>query len=198
MGVHERQQRQRHAARDTVSVGPDLVDPGVAAAPALATHVKGSSALESKHGTRLVMPIMSATRGKDLFVSKGCVACHAINGVGGHDAPAMDAHEMQEFMNPFDFAAKMWNHAEAMIAAQEGALGGQIFFTGEELADIIAFIHDDGSQHAFTENDLTDGARKMMAHDHGAMPSPKAHAEEVGHRPGGGHMDAPGTPAHGH
>ena len=42
---------------------------------------------------------------------------NAINGVGGHDAPAMDAHSLSGLMNPFDFAAKMWNHAPAMIAA---------------------------------------------------------------------------------
>jgi cytochrome c peroxidase len=60
-----------------------------------------------EHGPRLVMPIMNAERGKKLFVDKGCVACHAINGVGGHDAPPMDAHEMGGLMSPFDFAAKM-------------------------------------------------------------------------------------------
>lgn len=166
------------------------------AEPAIAEHVKGSSPIECKHGVRLVLPIMNPDRGKKLFVSKRCVACHAINGVGGHDAPAMDAHQMKGLMNPFDLAAKMWNHAPGMIAAQEGALGEQIYFTGDELADMIAFIHDDQSQHAFSERDLTAKARKMMAHDHGEMPSPEAHAEEVGHGSGKGHMHKPGTPKH--
>ena len=30
--------------------------------------------------TRLLMPIMSSSRGMNLFVDKGCVACHAVNG----------------------------------------------------------------------------------------------------------------------
>jgi cytochrome c len=164
----------------------------IAVGPAAADHVPASGPVAGE-GPRLVMPIMNSTRGKKLFVGKGCVACHAINGVGGHDAPNMDAHTMQGLMNPFDFAAKMWNHAPAMIAAQEGAVGEQIYFTGAELADIIAFIHDDQAQHSFTEADLTTEAREMMHHEHGEMPAPEAHGEELGH-----HHDAPETPAHKH
>ena len=63
----------------------------------------------------MAMPRMNATPGRRLFVAKGCVACHSINGVGGHDATALDAHTMTPMMNPFDFAAKMWRMAPAMI-----------------------------------------------------------------------------------
>ena len=154
---------------------------GVGAPPAIADHVSPSTPLSAKHGPRLVMPIMNPLRGKRLFVEKSCVACHAINGVGGHDAPNLDAHSMAPLMNPFDFAAKMWNHAPGMIAAQEDALGEQIYFTGNELADIVAFVHDDEAQHTFTEKDLTDRARRMMQHDHDARPGSDAHREELGH-----------------
>lgn len=131
--------------------------------------------------TRLLMPIMSSSRGMDLFVDKGCVACHAVNGVGGHDASPLDAHNMDEFMNPFDLAAKMWMMAPYMIEAQEEALGGQILFTGEELADIIAFLHDDVQQHEFTEHDLTNEAIEMMEHGHGVVTAVEEHMEEIGH-----------------
>jgi mono/diheme cytochrome c family protein len=128
------------------------------------------------------MPRMDPVRGRKLFVSKGCVTCHAINGVGGHDATNLDAHTMEPMMNPFEFAAKMWRMAPVMIYAQEEALGAQILFTGDELADIIAFVHNDEAQHGFTEKDLTPEARKMMHHEHGAPGAgPKAHAEELGH-----------------
>lgn len=166
---------------------------GMIASSAQAGHVAGGSVLNNGHGPQLVMPIMNPARGKKLFVDKGCVACHAVNGVGGHDAPAMDAHEKKGLMNPFDFAAKMWNHAPGMIAAQEGAFGEQIYFTGRELADITAFVHDDREQHSFTEKDLTAKARKMMAHGHGGDPAPKAHAKEIGH-----HHDAPNAKPHKH
>ena len=97
---------------------------------------------------------------------------------------------MQPMMNPFEFAAKMWAMAPAMIYAQEEALGEQILFTGDELADIIAFVHNDAAQHGFGETDLTSEARKMMHHEHGAPGGgPKAHAEELGHMHGGKHAD---------
>ncbi len=170
--------------------------------PAVADHVKSSVPIAGGHGVRLVLPLMSPTRGKSLFVSKGCVACHAINGVGGHDAPPMDAHKMEaKLMNPFDFAAKMWNHAPAMIAAQEGAMGEQIYFTGEELADIIAFIHDDEAQHGFSEKDMTPEARKMMHHGHGGKLAPEQHAPEIGHDhepKAKKHTDPPGSKPHEH
>lgn len=127
------------------------------------------------------MPEMDAEKGRKLFVSKGCVACHAINGVGGHDATPLDAHTMKPMMNPFDFAAKMWRMAPAMIHAQEEALGAQILFTGDELANIVAFVHDDEAQHRFTEADLTPEARRLMRHSHGSESGVDAHADELGH-----------------
>jgi cytochrome c len=115
----------------------------------------------------MAMPRMDATRGRKLFVAKGCVACHSINGVGGHDATALDAHTMTPMMNPFDFAAKMWRMAPAMIYAQEEALGEQILFTGDEIADIIAFVHHDEEQHKFSEADIPPRIQKWMGHAHG-------------------------------
>lgn len=124
----------------------------------------------------LMMPQMDPARGRHLFASKGCVACHSVNGVGGHDAAALDAHTMEPMMNPFEFAAKMWRMAPAMVYAQEEGIGYQILFTGDEIADIIAFVHDDAEQHRFTEADIPPEIRKLMGHAHGA-PAAHGHME---------------------
>jgi hypothetical protein len=133
-------------------------------------------------GPRLIMPMMSSARGRKLFASKGCVTCHAINGVGGEDAPPLDAHSMQLFMNPYEFVAKMWRGAATMIALQEESMGGQVTFTGEELADITAFAHDEEEQHKFSEADIPPEIMSMMGHMHGEPGGgAAAHAEELGH-----------------
>jgi cytochrome c len=57
--------------------------------------------------TGLVLPRMDPVQGRALFASKGCVVCHSINGVGGTDAPMLDAEFMDLPMNPFEFAASL-------------------------------------------------------------------------------------------
>ncbi|OYW60568.1 MAG: hypothetical protein B7Z10_07765 [Rhodobacterales bacterium 32-66-7] len=104
--------------------------------------------------TGIVLPRMDAAAGRQLFAAKGCVLCHSVNGVGGQDAPPMDAEYMDAMMNPFDFAAGMWRGSEAMVALQRDELGDQIELTGQELADITAFVHDAEEQKRFTEADI--------------------------------------------
>lgn len=119
-----------------------------------------------KVGQGLVLPPMDPVRGKHLFASKGCVVCHAVNGVGGTDAPEIDAATMKPNMNPFDFVAKMWNHSQGMVAMQQSELGGQITFdNGQEIADIIAFLHDPSVQKTFTEADIPQDIKAHMEGD---------------------------------
>jgi len=112
----------------------------------------------------LMMPSMNPARGRQLFASKGCVVCHSINGVGGEDAPQLDASTMPHLMNPFEFTAKMWRGAEAMIYMQREELGDQIEFTGDELADIIAFVHSPAEQKKFSGKDIPPRIEKLMHH----------------------------------
>jgi len=126
--------------------------------PAAATEPE-KSAVEG-----MLLPFMSPAKGRKLFASKGCVLCHSINGVGGKDASALDASTMGTVMNPFEFAAKMWRGAATMIAVQEEELGEQIEFSGEELANIIAFVHSAEEQKKFSEADIPPRIIKLMEH----------------------------------
>jgi len=147
--------------------------------------MQGQGMMENTQGMpsmpNMRMPEMDSAKGRTLFVTKGCVACHSINHIGGHDAAKLDAKTMDPMMNPFEFAAKMWRMAPAMIAAQEDELGEQILFTGDELSDIIAFVHDPEEQKKFTEADLTPEMRHMMEeHHHEDMEEDEDHDGTTG------------------
>ncbi len=158
-------------------------DAGHGQAKPAATTPAAADADHEPMPSMMAMPMMSPERGMFLFAEKGCVTCHSVNGVGGHDATALDAHSMVRMMNPFEFTANMWRMAPAMIAAQEDAFGEQITFNGDELADIIAFVHDDAQQHKFFADMLSARVIKMMDHEHGGgIPGTAAHAEEIGHK----------------
>ena len=116
--------------------------------------------------TGLMMPSMDAARGRELFATKGCVVCHSVNGIGGVDAPEFSAEFMDPVMNPFEFTARMWRGAGAMVMMQEAELGGQIDLTGQELADIIAFVHDPEEQRRFSAADIPAAIAEMMEHGH--------------------------------
>ena len=107
------------------------------------------------------MPGADAARGRALFVSKGCIACHAINEVGGTSAPPLDAEFAPGEVDPLDFVARMWRGAEAMIFMQQEEFGEQLDFTGQELADIIAFVHDPEDQRNFSEADVPAALRGL-------------------------------------
>jgi len=110
----------------------------------------------------LTLPAMDPVRGRDLFLQKGCVVCHAVNGIGGEDAPPLDAEYMEFPMNPFEFAAKMWRGAPAMTILQEDELGEFVTLNGQELADLIAFFHDADEQAKLTKDQIPEKYEEML------------------------------------
>ena len=102
----------------------------------------------------IAMPPMDSRRGRELFVEKGCIACHSVNGVGGDLGPALNAADMPGPMNAFEFAARMWRGAQAMTALQEDLLGEVISLDGQDLADLVAFAHDSEEQERLTEDQI--------------------------------------------
>jgi len=135
---------------------------GTAASGQSATKIGSTARTTQIAQVELLMPMMDPARGRKLFASKGCVVCHSINHVGGTNAPSLDASTMPGPMNPFDFVAKMWRGAPAMIKMQKSEIGHQIKFTGQELADIIAFAHDAAEQKTFSEADIPENIKKHM------------------------------------
>jgi len=115
------------------------------------------------HGIGVAMPPMDPARGRRLFVAKGCVACHSVNGVGGELGPALDARDMPRPMNAFEFAARMWRGAQAMTALQEDMLGAVISLDGQDLADLVAFAHDTEEQARLSADQVPERFREFIA-----------------------------------
>jgi len=138
----------------------------LASSPALAQSANTISDAISQNGflmeNGLLIPAFDPAKGRELFGSKGCILCHSINGLGGEDAPDISAEHMETPMNAFDFAARMWRGAPAMIAMQEYELDGQIQLNGDELAAIIAFAHDADEQAKFSKADIPANILKKL------------------------------------
>lgn len=94
------------------------------------------------HGLDLVRRELDSQAGRGLFVEKGCVICHAVNGVGGKAAPPLDAQIGAPAVDPLDFSARMWRGAPAMIELQSVELGYTIYLTADEIANLAAFAAD--------------------------------------------------------
>lgn len=122
----------------------------------------GSTGSPPAETRRMIVPLADAEEGLRLFVGKGCVVCHQVNGVGGKAAPALDADSENPYINAFDFAARMWGGAPTMIVLQEMELGYQIEISGDDLAHLAAFAADARVQSGFSEKDIPEVIRDWM------------------------------------
>jgi cytochrome c len=121
-----------------------------------------SEMAEEESSVRMVVPMMDSAKGKRLFVDKGCVLCHSVNGVGGKAGPPLDVPDSVRYVDLLDFMARMWRGSFAMIELQGMELGYQLDFSGEELGHIAAFLSDHGAQERFVEADVPDLIRDMF------------------------------------
>lgn len=131
---------------------------GAAAAAMLAACAQPSATKEAA----AAMPTLDAGKGRDLFVNKGCVLCHAVNGVGGKAAPPLDAADDLVKPDPLDFAARMWRGAPAMVEFQSVELGYVIDLTGEDIAHLAAFAATRAEQKKFLDSAIPGPMRDSL------------------------------------
>jgi cytochrome c len=145
-----------------------LIGGAVSAGPSLAQDMLGAESEEirvPREGSQpaLVMPRMNAARGRVYFATRACVVCHKVNGIGGDLAPALDLDADGKEINVFDFVTRMWRGARSMVALQDSLFGESIDLAPDEIADIIAFVHDAEERKKFSENDIPKFIRDFMA-----------------------------------
>ena len=81
-------------------------------------------------------------KGRHLFASKGCSACHTLDGrtAGvGPDLGHLDAE------TPIVWAQRMWNHGEAMEGLMEKVKVPWPTFQGQEMLDLLSFLQRSSS-----------------------------------------------------
>src|SRR5512140_491275 len=80
------------------------------------------------------------SRGRQLFVSKGCVKCHAVQGEGGRIGPDLGRVALGD--TQLDLAAEMWNHTPTMIEElKEAGIVATPSLTGQEFTEIAAYLY---------------------------------------------------------
>lgn len=113
-------------------------------------------------GPDIVRHSANAENGRALFVSKGCVICHSVNGVGGKAAPSLDAPVGAPAIDPLEFAARMWRGAPAMIELQSIELGYTIYLTADEIGDLAAFHANREAQAKLSVDALPENIRNGL------------------------------------
>ncbi len=79
------------------------------------------------------------TRGARLFVSKGCVKCHALKGEGGKVGPDLGKIDLGD--SQLYLASRLWNHIPSMIMGMVRARVIKPTVTGEEVTQISAYLY---------------------------------------------------------
>jgi mono/diheme cytochrome c family protein len=80
----------------------------------------------------------SILAGSRVFGTRGCSACHAVNGLGGSLGPDLAKSERPKSF--YGFAAAMWNHLPDMVAQMRVIGIDRPRLTPWETGDLIAFL----------------------------------------------------------
>jgi len=81
-------------------------------------------------------------RGAEVFRDRSCIRCHAVGRVGGTVGPGLD--HFKRYISPVVLAAAMWNHGPKMQVVMEQAGIARPQLSGEDIADLLAYIRAAG------------------------------------------------------
>ncbi|HSN67662.1 MAG TPA: c-type cytochrome [Thermoanaerobaculia bacterium] len=78
-------------------------------------------------------------KGQVVFVTKGCVHCHAVRGAGGRIGPDLGRTAVKSSF--YDLTSAMWNHSPAMAEKMREWHLARPAFEETELKDLLAFVY---------------------------------------------------------
>jgi len=78
-------------------------------------------------------------KGSKLFVSKGCIRCHSIWGIG--DTLGPDLAQMSKEQNLLQLAGLLWSHSPKMIEIMQERGVARPTFTPQEMGDLMGYIY---------------------------------------------------------
>ena len=87
------------------------------------------------YAARYMDPPGDAARGKQLFTTKRCAECHAVDG-----APGKRAMQWGTMADPIELSRAMWNHAPAMRAEMAKKGGKVATLTAGEMNDLLIYL----------------------------------------------------------
>ncbi len=96
--------------------------------------------------------------GSRVFDAKGCVKCHAVNGVGGKVGP--DLARVSRPHSFFDLATAMWNHLPRMAERMKQLGIDRPKLDDKETRDLVAFLY---SLNYFDLPGNRDNGKKLFA-----------------------------------
>lgn len=101
----------------------------------------------------------NAVEGSRLFVSRGCLRCHAVRGDGGTVGPDLGRLRMKPPL--LELAGIMWNHSPQVAPVFRDPGARQPKLESEEMAHLLAFVYSLG--HVEASGDAAAGARAFRA-----------------------------------
>jgi len=79
--------------------------------------------------------------GKQVFIKKGCIKCHAIKGEGGKNGEDLGKKAKQFYKSLTEIASIMWNKGPSVFSKMSQTEVGIPKFTAKEMADLISYLY---------------------------------------------------------
>lgn len=111
--------------------------------------------------------IGNVAEGRELFAEYQCSACHSYRGRGGSDGPPLDTMRGQMTAQSIaNMSGNIWNHVPQMrrFFREEGLEFPT--FTGNQMADLVAYLHGGGAPPEEMEHGHTGDEKDHMEDGH--------------------------------